>query len=629
MMKINKNENIMRQVTDQVKKLKKEYDGFYKTVRVENGIVIPEDWEKCRDYIDSIDAILQETAENYIRDFTNDEIYKYIKIYDILSEDSRKKTYVTCLDELLKRDKNNTRALIKKTEFLSAYGKYSKAITLCNRLIKINPDNDKAHYFKGQNILYQVEYKVKRQETIDGLHCINRAIELNPDDPEYWDVKEAYLSAFKTSEEYDSKIHLRGAFLEFYNDYDQLLNDLAYCYQRMIDLDIKTIGKKNYKGPLAATGVSLYCYLLEDLGRNEESLKYLDLQEKMEFIDEEENISENNFRRSILCERLGRFDEALKFLQSYIDYSEKNDTSGFNVYRYFDEARLLRITGNEDRAIEIFEEKYAQYLDEYEKDLTVEYYFLESIGLYDEALKTFNILYKDKSEKFEINREKEIIEKSRKKEYRMSNSWEKRVKKSFDFDKFEISQPDSSKSEEMPPFFKKLSDNLNKFREGIKMESEKYGLSVEDYKFVSSFANNSIPEISIPDCMELFTRPLDPDDYFEEQETIIIDGSFISLNLYKKISQKEMALDFSFLKKMKVLDISYSYLKDIKIENTSLEKLVCRSFVRNARLDITNCPNLVEIVHSEDLTIVCNEQQKKEFFPRKRKNIEVQKAVPT
>lgn len=78
--------------------------------------------------------------------------------------------------------KKDEKYYVNKAENCVESGKYEKAIEYCEKLLKINPDNDAAYYIRGLSYRNLNQYE-------KAIEDYTKAIELNPDNEEIVELK--------------------------------------------------------------------------------------------------------------------------------------------------------------------------------------------------------------------------------------------------------------------------------------------------------------------------------------------------------------------------------------------------------------------------------------------------------
>jgi len=430
-----------------------EYDEFMKNVEYSENCLIPEDSKKLYEYHDLMKQKLKYVLEKDVPAFTKEELWEYIDFFEELKGTFDNCTYIPCLDEIIKRDKNDERALLLKSIDIGDRGKFAQAVTLLKKAIKINPENHKALFLKSQFLLFQGEKLKKRENYIEGLKNINRALELEEGIQKYWLKKKSFLRDFIEAEEPDAVVegindYLLNCYKDFYSDLDEMIEDKAACYQKAIDLHMINNSAENdfsieANNKLDATDVSLYCYLLIDLGRYEKALKYLKLEEELEDYDIEETVHHNNLLRVECYENIGKYKEAIKYRILYNQKLKEDDDFLYNEYDG-EQGRLLRKLGKEKKAMDILVPLAIQAQAE-KGNIADNYGLLEDLGLYDEAIKAFEQSSKSLSKENIIQKshlreyEKDLSDlKEKRLEDPIPVSWKKLLKKNFDLENLKV-----------------------------------------------------------------------------------------------------------------------------------------------------------------------------------------------
>lgn len=451
------NKNNLNQIIIQIRAIINEYKDFMKTVTYSNDCLIPEDSKKLHHYHDLMEQSLMEVLENNVPGFTLPEIWEYIDFFDEIKVEFENKTYISCLDEIIRRDKNNEKALFLKAVNIGDKGKYSQAVTLLKRIIKNNPDNHKALFLKAQYMEYQAEKQKNREKFIEALKDINRALELERKIQMYWLQKKSILKEFQEAEQPDSTVEGKNDFLlncykEFYNTFDEMVEDIALCYQKIIELYLSDTSEKDdysieANNRLEAVDVSLYCYLLIDLKEYEKAIEYLKLEEELEDYDPEGTIHHNNLLRAECFEKIGRYEEALKYRILYNEKLKEEDDFLYEKYDG-DQGRLLRKSGKEKKAMDILIPLcILKQTNNENTNITFanHYSILEDLGLYDAAIKAYKKHFKSLPEKYRTKKS-DIREyendlaglTENKKNDLIPKSWKKLLEKNFDLDNFRV-----------------------------------------------------------------------------------------------------------------------------------------------------------------------------------------------
>jgi len=155
-------------------------------------------------------------------------------------------------------------------------------------------------------------------------------------------------------------------------------------------------------------------------------------------------------------------------------------------------------------------------------------------------------------------------------------------------------------------------------------------LNPPDHEFVCALAEAL--ELSPGQALELLTRPLE-EIPMDHGPTEIRDGSFVSLNLLRKLGKLQRIPKLDRLEGLVSLNCAIHSLRELDLRgNPLLENLDCGShFDRDFRIDITGCPRLIDVRYNPYIefekkywaTLVCTELQKRVLFPRARKGFEI------
>jgi len=161
------------------------------------------------------------------------------------------------------------------------------------------------------------------------------------------------------------------------------------------------------------------------------------------------------------------------------------------------------------------------------------------------------------------------------------------------------------------------------------------GLNPPDDEFVRALAEAL--GLSAEQCLELLTRPLE-DSPMDHGPTEIRDGSFVSLNLFRKLGQLTRIPKLDRLQQLVSLNCAIHSLEELDLRgNPRLDSLDCGShFSREFRIDITGCRRIVEVQYTPFVeyekkywtTLVCTELQKRVLFPKARKGFEIVPSTP-
>jgi len=151
-------------------------------------------------------------------------------------------------------------------------------------------------------------------------------------------------------------------------------------------------------------------------------------------------------------------------------------------------------------------------------------------------------------------------------------------------------------------------------------------LAAPDHEFVCALAD--VLELTAEQCLERLLQPLE-DSPMDHSPTVIRDGSFVSLNLFRKLGQLPRIPKLDRLGKLASLNCAIHTLQELDLRgNPELESLDCGShFSREFRIDITGCRRLLDVQYTPTVeyekkywaTLVCTELQKRILFPKARK----------
>jgi hypothetical protein len=160
-------------------------------------------------------------------------------------------------------------------------------------------------------------------------------------------------------------------------------------------------------------------------------------------------------------------------------------------------------------------------------------------------------------------------------------------------------------------------------------------LNPPDHEFVCALAEAL--ELTPEPCLELLTRPME-DSPMDHERTEIRDGSFVSLNLFRKLGQLQQIPGLDRLGQLVSLNCAIHSLRELDLRgNPLLENLDCGShFEREFRIDVSGCPRISDVRYNAHVeydkkywsTLVCTELQKRVLFPRARKGFEVVPSTP-
>lgn len=155
-------------------------------------------------------------------------------------------------------------------------------------------------------------------------------------------------------------------------------------------------------------------------------------------------------------------------------------------------------------------------------------------------------------------------------------------------------------------------------------------LAPPDHEFVCALAEAL--ELTAEQCLERLLQPLE-NSPMDHGPTEIRDGSFVSLNLFRKLGQLPRIPKLDRLGKLASLNCAIHSLQELDLRGSpELQSLDCSShFAREFRIDITGCRRLIDVQYTPAVeyekkywaTLVCSELQKRILFPKARKGFEI------
>jgi tetratricopeptide (TPR) repeat protein len=236
----------------------------------------------------------------------------------------------------LKNEKPKVKALLKQGVALSNLGKDEEALKAFEKAIEINPTDPEAWYNKGVAL-----GKLGKNE--EALKAFEKAIEINPTDPEAWYNKGVTLSKLGKDEEalkafekaieinpnYDKAWYNKGVALGKLGKDEEALK----AYEKAIEINPNYDKAWNNKGNA-----------LSNLGKNEEALKAF---EKAIEINPNYDKAWNNKGNAL--SNLGKNEEALKAYEKAIEINPNYDKAWYN------KGVALGKLGKNEEALKAFE----------------------------------------------------------------------------------------------------------------------------------------------------------------------------------------------------------------------------------------------------------------------------------
>ena len=105
---------------------------------------------------------------------------------------------IKCYDKVIEINPEDDKAYNNKGIALANLGKYEDATEEYNKAIEINPEDDTAYYNKGNALANLGKYE-------DAIEEYNKAIKINSENPQYYNLACAYAQWNKSDTDLDSK----------------------------------------------------------------------------------------------------------------------------------------------------------------------------------------------------------------------------------------------------------------------------------------------------------------------------------------------------------------------------------------------------------------------------------------
>ena len=141
---------------------------------------------------------------------------------------------IDVLKEYIKKDKNNTRALTLLARAYYSNKDNKKAEKLFKKVLLINPNDDKALYYKAANYIYCFR---RNENYNEALKLIKKAIELNKNDSEYWHLL-GYIN-------YENENYY--AAIEYAEKAVKLNKSYVFNYDNHLEYYLTVIGESYFK----------------------------------------------------------------------------------------------------------------------------------------------------------------------------------------------------------------------------------------------------------------------------------------------------------------------------------------------------------------------------------------------
>ena len=309
---------------------------------------------------------------------------------------------IEVLKEYIKKDKNNTKALTLLGRAYYSNRDNKKAEKLFKKVLLLNPNDDKALYYKAANYIYCFSRNKKYNEA---LKLIKKAVELNENDSAYWYIL-GYIN-YKNENYY--------AAIEYAEKAVKLNKSYVFDYDNYLEYYLTVIGESYFKLGKYDEAIEVFKEIIK-LPRHDQSdfmylgLSYFAKKEYDKAIENYEKVLEIN-DRYWGAENINPIDALAKSYMALGEYQK-----GIEVYKKYIKKdvsccwRSIRDLYNKD--IEDYKyliEAFNQLIDE--EPSNFEYYDgLETIYSYDLNIcdKAANVLEKYLLKKYLLNNKEDI-----------------------------------------------------------------------------------------------------------------------------------------------------------------------------------------------------------------------------
>ncbi len=199
--------------------------------------VMPAWFESCENMRNNFKTFKKEVS---LKTLSLDELYRYLAAIGLIKKAFGTSKYrMECYELILKIDKKNTAISFKRAELLRDDGKYSKAITVYKKIVKIEPENHQAIFSISQCLHGQLDTVDDSDKVIEAFTLINQAIKLAPEEGDYWCQKESFLKNFHSSSHKDSQgsySAYKDIYKLFYSSLEEVELDRLTCLRAILSL---------------------------------------------------------------------------------------------------------------------------------------------------------------------------------------------------------------------------------------------------------------------------------------------------------------------------------------------------------------------------------------------------------
>lgn len=266
---------------------------------------------------------------------------------------------IEVLKEYIKKDKNNTRALTLLARAYYSNRDNKKAQKQFRKVLLINPNDDKALYYKAANYIYCFR---RNENYNEALKLIKKAIELNKNDSEYWHLL-GYIN-------YENENYY--AAIEYAEKAVKLNKSYVFNYDNHLEYYLTVIGKSYFKLGKYDEAIEVFKEIIKLPLHDESDFMYLGL---------------SYFEKKEYDKAIENYENVLEIDPS-CDYIE--DTSAINAL-----AKSYMALGEYQKGID----KYKEYIKKH-KWRWIRYIYNKDIEDYKYLIEAFNQLIEEEPNNF-------------------------------------------------------------------------------------------------------------------------------------------------------------------------------------------------------------------------------------